>query len=129
MSAYPPQEIIVPFNPGGHWVTFHLLIPANGEITFRYIDSLVDTSKSEARLFHSFLRGKYYPRSVKFEPLVFRIQPDGTSCGAITVENIKDLFRQYPLPNTSMILATVLTLKKEHGTYLKNLGMDFDFDK
>lgn len=128
--AHPPVELIVPFNPGGHWVTFHILIPAEGEITFKYIDSLVDTSKSEARLFLAFLRGKYFPRTVKFEPLLFRIQPDGTSCGAVTVENIKDLFRQKPLPDLHLISsADILTLKRDHRNYMLTIAQDFDFDK
>ena len=44
----PPKELLIPFNPGGHWVTFHVLIPSAGAITYRYIDSLEGTHKRDA---------------------------------------------------------------------------------
>jgi hypothetical protein len=128
--AHPPEEMIIPFNPGGHWVTFQILIPNAGDIMFRYIDSLFETSKSEARLFLAFLRGMYLGRTINFVPIVSRIQPDGTSCGAVTVENVKDLFRAIPLPDLEMIsLANILALKQEHRAHLNGIDQDFDFDK
>lgn len=130
VTRHPPEEMIIPFNPGGHWVTFHVLIPNEGDITFKYIDSLNGSQKSEdVRVFQAFLRGKYWERTVKLELLISRIQPDGTSCGAITVENIKDLFRKNLLPDPNFInLENILKLKKEHRAYLKGIQKDFDFD-
>jgi len=69
-------------------------------------------------------------RTIKFEPILSRIQPDGTSCGAVTVENVKDLFREVQLPDPHLInLSDILALKKEHQAHLATIEQDFDFDK
>ncbi|MBX9621599.1 MAG: TIGR04141 family sporadically distributed protein [Alphaproteobacteria bacterium] len=128
INGHPPVEMIIPFNPGGHWVTFHIVIPPEGDITFRYIDSLPDMPTREARLPLAFLKGKYFPRTINFELSLSRIQPDGTSCGAVTVENIKGLFHENSLPDPHLInLVEMLTLKEGHRAYLHTIGKDFDF--
>lgn len=128
IGNHPPAEMIIPFNPGGHWVTFHIVIPPEGTIDFRYIDSLPDSSTREARLPLAFLKGKYFPRTINFAQQFPRLQPDGTSCGAVVVENTKDLFHGNPLPDPYLIsLADMLALKEEHREHLKSIDKDFDF--
>lgn len=127
-ASHPPAEMIIPFNPGGHWVTFHIVIPPEGTIDFRYIDSLPDASTREARLSLAFLKGKYFLRTINFAQQFPRMQPDGTSCGAVVVKNIKDLFHGNPLPDPHLIsLADMLTVKEEHRDYLISIDKDFDF--
>lgn len=131
ITAHPPEEIIIPFNPGGHWVTFQILTPAVGNITFKYIDSLSGkkSPSGDMRLLLAFLRGKYLGKTITFESLRFRIQPDSVSCGAITVENIKTLFRQADLGAESQTNpGDMLALKTEHRDYLTGIGKDFDWD-
>lgn len=128
IDNHSPAEMIIPFNPGGHWVTFHIVIPPEGAIEFRYIDSLPDASTREARLPLAFLKGKYFPKTINFVQQFPRMQPDGTSCGAVVVKNIKDLFHGNPLPDPYLInLADMLTLKEEHREYLISIDKDFDF--
>lgn len=125
---YPPEELIIPFNPGGHWITFHILIPeGDGEITFKCIDSLLGDERKFS-LLTAFLKGKYCPRHVNFEYLVSRMQPDSVSCGAMTVENIKNLFAGDALPDLQQYtLEDTLELKKTHQEYLKSIDANFDF--
>jgi hypothetical protein len=125
----PPEEMIIPFNPGGHWVTFHVQIPPEGNVVFRYYDSLTDMPIKESKMFRFFLRGKSCPRIVDFECLIPRIQPDSVSCGAITTENIKWLFRGEAIPDQHYTHAEILTLKKEHKDHLTDREFEFDFDK
>ena len=125
--AHPPEEILTPFNPGGHWVTFHVQIPAVGNVTYRYIESLLGMQNRDAKFLVAYLRGKYNTRPVHFNTVIRREQPDGVSCGAIITENIKDLFRGVEPVAHAYTLAEILALKNSHRTYLQGVGRDFDF--
>ena len=82
-------EVIVPLHFGAHWVTLHIDIDSKKVTEYDSMPSAADSGIDEIQNFISNLF-----RSVKFEVSreLPRVQQDGSSCGVITVENIKDLF-------------------------------------
>jgi Ulp1 protease family, C-terminal catalytic domain len=141
VTAAPPAELIVPFNPGGHWITLRIQVPEGGPITIEYIDSLHHEEKviNEAKETHIQERSKVLIDAIKarfpdreisdIAIIAPRRQPDSVSCGCVMVENIHQLFRGEALPDDDIILdgPAILDLRRAHRAYLQSQSLDFDF--
>jgi len=126
-AAVQPNDIIIPYNSGSHWVTVQIQFN-DQTINVNYFDSLNNESPEinqgrDDNVVANFLRplkeqletkfpgrNVIYPLNVKLA----RIQSDNKACGVIVVENIKDLIYGNKLP-------TKLPLSDEIVLYLRTL--------
>ncbi len=125
-----PKEIIIPFNPGGHWVTFRVRLPEGGNISIEYIDSLGSGSmlSPQSAPFIDTLK-RYFPEKNLDTPLVSRprLQTDGVSCGVIMVENILSLFEAPEFPKAQVMdREKILSIRHRHLKFLKENSWDLD---
>ena len=93
-----PSEILIHYNPGGHWIVLRVRIPFlfqlsyGDSITIEYIDSLDNQErKNVAKNFLLQLENRI--DTFKFSKFAYtiqtpKVQPDGVSCGVVMVENL-----------------------------------------
>jgi uncharacterized protein (TIGR04141 family) len=127
-------ELIIPYNPGGHWITLHVRIRID-EQSHEKTGTLVYYESLRGLTFEKYPQMRAYLRSQGYQGLLDAyhrkgfIQPDGdgVSCGAITVKTITRLFAGEEIVQTELSDAECLTLKQDHRTLLQTADFDFDF--
>ena len=123
-----PRRLIIPYNPGGHWVTLDIGIPAEGAISFEYIESIEPEGREAVQGLLWYLEALFRRNDSNYQSFVGWRQPDSVSCGAITVNVIEHLCRGDRIArNNHLSTEGVLQLKTEHQLCLQNMGVDFDF--
>lgn len=125
------QEILIPFNPGAHWILLRINL-ATLKIT--YLDSL--THENNVLLQRDAVRniegfGKSLSLAIKAEFTYHfetaRIQSDEHACGMIVVDNILDIANQKPLPNNLIISLTDTTTRRlQHRQMLTDHGRSLE---
>ena len=132
------QEIIVPFNPGGHWVTLRIIIdPAR--INIEYVDSLfngisaINEAKEQSvkeRLggLQDFLQTQYQ-QETRVILHHGRLQPDDVACGITTVATIHDLAQGQALQELQLTPENIRDLRVRQRSVLQREGLDLDFDQ
>jgi len=126
-------EILIPFNPGGHWVTLRIkFLPAGAlrPMTLTCIESLGSVSTCNyPKISAYFRRLKGYKEVFMWDLQHAYIQSDSTSCGPITANNLLQLIRGERLPNRERLTESEgIQLKIDHQNYLVSKGHSLDFD-
>ena len=136
----PPTEIIIPFNPGGHWVTIRIDMLQN---RIDYIDSLsheipeINTLREEhirgnLITLQEFLGQFFGGRNFNINIFYGQIQPDSVSCGVLTFENIRNIIEGRNAfssnPQGFINHADIQFLRDQHQQLLADNGFNFDMD-
>ncbi len=131
-------EILMPFNPGSHWVVLRIIVQRNG-IKIHYIDSLksedldIESSKTEHILqeimepLKAFLE-EYLSQEVEINIKSFRIQTDKKACGAMTVANILDLFNGNEPDSDILDREQTQSLREHQRDIMKDSGFTLDYE-
>jgi hypothetical protein len=121
-----PAEIIIPYNPGGHWVTIRILIQ-EGKIDMTYVDSLRGSGNMCILEALKPIIAERFSHPVNMQCVRARIQNDGSSCGILTTQNIMDIARNLTLPvEQSMSHEDVMSIRFNHGGLLHEHGLSLD---
>lgn len=126
-SHSSPMEIIIPYNPGGHWVTLWIKVD-EAKVDMVYIDSLrvgggTGVLSSLTGVVHEF----FPERIIEIKALKSRIQNDGSSCGILTTQNIMDMVREIPLEEgKDMTFEEVRMIRESHLSDLSAHEMCLD---
>ena len=136
-GSFKPKnfELLIPFNPGGHWVTLHVQVSPNG-VTVEYIDSLEHSediinqsiktiAEERTQLLRNLLEKQF--GKVVFKYKLARIQQDDFACGALTVANILDITNGMPPSPKVHSPADILQERKLQQQRLRNIGREFEF--
>ena len=126
-SHSAPMEIIIPYNPGGHWVTLWIKIE-EAKVDMTYIDSL--RFGGNTAVFGSLMPviHEFFPeRPIEVKSLKARIQNDGSSCGILTTQNIMDMAREIELEDgKSMSFEDIRMIRTSHVSDLSAHEMCLD---
>lgn len=125
-------ELLIPYNPGGHWVTLQVRIRIDEvsherTATLVYYESLRGLSFNKYSQIRSFLRSQGYQGLFDTYERKGFMQPDGVSCGPITVETVKRLFKGEGISQAELTHADCLAYKQAHRARLQVVDYDFDF--
>lgn len=135
--TYQPRMILVPYNPGKHWVTLRINIPEEEDVTIEYIDSLMneDAAIKQSRMEDLIQKLKqqisvFSNRTIRPTVITSRVQYNEIDCGVLTVLNVIDLLNGKSLPtdyhmNPDEIKAT----KEDHRSTLQQMVEDFEFQE
>jgi len=132
VNQHPPEELIIPYNPGHHWVVLKAKIPKeiDQEIQITYLDSLnSETGFVQLDALYSFgsTLGSSYPgKNVKCHHEIGYIQPDSYACGVLTVEHIKQLWEGKTISSSVYLPEDILKLRVDHVTQLLQHGLTLD---
>ncbi|MBT5540199.1 MAG: hypothetical protein HOK20_01220 [Alphaproteobacteria bacterium] len=130
------QEILIPFNPGGHWTTIQIVISEEKTIV-NYIESLMHDYSDEKAVcvqhikndlfipLRYFLEGMFR-KDVECSIKTFRMQTDEKACGPIVVENILDLFEGKEPPVQIFDKDLTLGLRHSQEATLSQGSMQLD---
>jgi hypothetical protein len=131
------KEIIIPFNPGGHWVVLQIILTPSG-LSVNYIDSLKTKDPDIEEAKHGFIQNqvaplltylhKKYCMQPDFKIMNPRTQTDATACGAIMTQNIIDLFLGNEIKTEDLDTEATWSLRDSQRQRLIQSGMDLDFD-
>lgn len=143
------SEIIIPYNPGGHWVTIYARI-TNGELLISYIDSLrhqapelenirkdiiINNLQNLKRILKQAYRLKASEDKKevgKIEVVYPRLQEGNHDCGVLTLENIISLAKgetQHSSGAPTLFNYTEInTLRAQHHQRLLKQGLNLSFD-
>ena len=131
-----PTSIIIPYNPGGHWVTVHIQITDN-QIKLLYIESLLGFQDRKNRLeigqkmetLRNFLEVRYERHTI-IDIVYRKLQSDSYACGPITVEVVQEIAFNALIPALPQQLnaAAIMVLRDRHVQLLHEHGRDLDFD-
>jgi len=132
-----PEEIVIPYNPGGHWAI--LRIRVSEKIYINYIDSLLsehaeinkarteEVCRSLTPLI-SFLEAYFISRKVSpIEIRIARTQKDNKACGPIVIENIRDIMIRKELSRKKLSYRDVFCLRDRQRAQLKSVGKELNF--
>lgn len=125
------QEILIPFNPGIHWVLLRINLSAH---TIVYLDSLdhennlvlQDDITSSVDGFRVYLDGIHEGVRFMRHFNTARLQPDDHACGVMVVDNMLDIANGSPPPNRFFSSEEILQRRLQHEAMLHSQGLSWD---